>query len=91
MKGFSVESLIVRKFRGVGRLLVALRIAVGMSQRDLAKLLKVHKSQVSRDERNEYHGITLERATRILDALGLRVKTTVEVDTIRNSREMEIA
>ena len=33
----------LENFRGVGRLLVALRIAVGMSQRDLAKLLKVHE------------------------------------------------
>ena len=31
----------------------------------------VHESQVSRDERNEYHGITLERASRVLDALGV--------------------
>ena len=29
----------------------------------------VHESQVSRDERNEYHGITVDRASRILDAL----------------------
>jgi hypothetical protein len=34
----------------------------GPSQRDLADQLGVHESQLSRDERNEYRNITLERA-----------------------------
>ena len=36
-----------------------------MSQRDLAAKLEVHESEVSRDERNEYHGITVDRAIKI--------------------------
>jgi len=48
-----------------------------MSQRELATKLEVHESQVSRDERNEYHGITVERAIRILEALGAKLQTTV--------------
>jgi hypothetical protein len=36
---------------------------------------RVHESQISRDERNEYHGITLERAGRLLDALGTDTRT----------------
>jgi len=67
-----------RNFRGLGRLLVALRIAQGLSQRELAERLGVHESQVSRDERNEYHGVTVERAERILEALGAEVRTTVD-------------
>ena len=35
---------------------------------------------VSRDERNEYFGITLERAIKILDALKVRLHTTVEMN-----------
>lgn len=58
---------------GVGRMLVALRIAVGFTQRELAERLGVHESQVSRDERNEYHGIAVERVSRILDALGVQL------------------
>lgn len=54
---------------GIGRTLVALRIARGLSQRELAAKLGIHESQVSRDERNEYHAITVERVSRILDAL----------------------
>ena len=63
---------------GVGRLLISLRIYSGLTQRDLAARLGIHESQVSRDERNEYHGITVGRATRILEILGARVSSTVE-------------
>lgn len=67
-----------RSLTDLGRLLIALRIADGLSQRELADRLGVHESQVSRDERNEYRGISVERATRILDALGESVQTQVE-------------
>lgn len=67
----------VHNFQGVGRLLIALRIAQGVSQRELAERLGVHESQVSRDERNEYHGVTLERASRILEALAVDVVSRV--------------
>jgi ribosome-binding protein aMBF1 (putative translation factor) len=63
---------------GLGHTLVALRIARGLSQRELAGLLNVHESQVSRDERNEYHGITVERATKILDAINVRMRSAFE-------------
>ena len=65
--------------RGLGHLLISLRVAQGMSQRELAKKLGVHESQVSRDERNEYFGITVERAVKVLDALNARLHTTVEM------------
>ena len=60
---------------GLGRTLVALRIALGLTQRQLAERLDVNESQVSRDERNEYQGITVDRASRILDALGVTLKS----------------
>ncbi|MEX2263448.1 MAG: helix-turn-helix transcriptional regulator [Bryobacteraceae bacterium] len=73
----------LENFRGFGPLLISLRIAQGMSQRELARRLNVHESQVSRDERNEYFGITLERAVRILEALHVRLHTTVEIERPR--------
>jgi len=69
----------IRNLRGMGHLLIALRIARGISQRQLAEYLGVHESQVSRDERNEYHGITLDRAARVLDTLGVELRSTVQV------------
>jgi DNA-binding Xre family transcriptional regulator len=70
-------------FRGFGHLLISLRIAKGISQRELAKRLSVHESQVSRDERNNYFGITLERAVKILEALNVRLHTKVEIEPPR--------
>ncbi len=74
--------------RGLGHLLIALRIAQGISQRELAKRLEVHESQVSRDERNEYFGITLERAMKIVDALKVHLRTKVELEP---QREVAVA
>lgn len=42
--------------------------------------LDIHESQVSRDECNEYHGITVGRAARILDALDVRLTSHVDFD-----------
>ncbi len=63
---------------GLGHTLIALRIALGLTQRQLAERLGVHESQVSRDERNEYHNVTVDRASRILDALGVRMRSEFE-------------
>jgi transcriptional regulator with XRE-family HTH domain len=57
--------------------LISARIAKGLTQRQLAEKLGVNESQVSRDERNEYHGVTLDRAARILEVLGVELRTTV--------------
>ena len=68
----------------IGRLLIGLRIANGLSQRELAERLCVSEAQVSRDERNEYHGVTMERAQRVLDALGETLNSSVAgADTVK--------
>ena len=69
---------IIRDLGAVGTLLIALRIANGLSQRELADKLGVSEAQVSRDERNEYHGITVDRAQRVLDAMNETLTSHVE-------------
>jgi len=71
--------------RGLGHLLISLRIAKGLTQTDLAAKLSINESQVSRDERNEYHGISLDRVSKILEALGVRLSTKVEMETFQRS------
>ena len=66
----------IENLLGLGRILIGARIALGLTQRGLAERLSVSESQVSRDERNEYHGITVERANRLLEALGVEVRCT---------------
>ena len=71
----------IDNFRGFGNLLISLRIAQGMTQRELARRLGGHESQISRDERNEYFGVTLERAMKVLEALNVRMRTKVEIES----------
>jgi plasmid maintenance system antidote protein VapI len=68
----------LKNLQGIGQMLVGVRIALDLTQRELAEKLGVHETQVSRDERNEYFGITVDRASRILEALGVEVTTRVE-------------
>ncbi len=72
----------LKNLHGLGRTLIALRIALGLTQRELAERIGVHESQVSRDERNEYHGITVDRASRLLDTLGVDLKSSFEEPVI---------
>ena len=80
----------ITRLTQIGRLLIALRIAHGLTQRELAERLGISESLVSRDERHEYHGITVERAQRILDALHETLTTRVEEPAAR-SRDRERA
>ena len=68
---------VIRQLNEIGPLLVALRIANGVTQSELAKRLNVDVSQVSRDERNDYHGISIERAERVVNALGEELEVSV--------------
>lgn len=68
----------ISNLNGIGKLLIALRIANEMTQAELARKLQVDESQVSRDERNEYRGVTVERAQRILSAMEEQVVISVE-------------
>lgn len=60
-------------FDGIGRQLIAFRIYRGMSQAELAKKLGVTPPQVSRDERNEYGGASMEKVKQVLKALDMNV------------------
>jgi DNA-directed RNA polymerase specialized sigma subunit len=75
---------VIGRLTQIGRLLIALRIANGLSQKELADRLSVSEAVVSRDERNEYHAISVERAQRVLDALQAAVSVRVE-DTPRST------
>jgi hypothetical protein len=72
---------------GIGQRLIGIRIYLGLSQRELAQKLGVHETQVSRDERNEYHGITVERVDEILSALGVSMKSSFEMPSSKESKE----
>lgn len=53
-------------------------VVVIPGQRELAERLGVSEAQVSRDEHNEYHGITVDRVQRVLDAMNETLTSQVE-------------
>jgi predicted XRE-type DNA-binding protein len=69
---------ILENLNGIGHTLIAIRVFKGISQTDLANLLEVSPSQVSRDERNEYHGASIEKIQEVLVALGATLKSRIE-------------
>jgi ribosome-binding protein aMBF1 (putative translation factor) len=75
--------------RSIGRWLIGARIAKGWSLSDLADALDVSVQQVSRDENNEYQGISTQRAQRILDALGVRFRLEVEEPIPQGDNDQE--
>lgn len=58
------------------RQLIGLRIFVGLSQSKLAERLGVPRSEVVREEKDEYRDLTLQRYGQVLEAMGLRTVPT---------------
>jgi transcriptional regulator with XRE-family HTH domain len=69
---------VIRDLSAVGTLLIAMRIANGVRQKELAERLGVSEAQVSRDERDEYYGITVDRIQKVLDAVGETLASRAE-------------
>jgi ribosome-binding protein aMBF1 (putative translation factor) len=67
----------LENLQGLGSLLVAARIAKGITQKELAERLGLHESQISRDERNEYHGASIEKIQRVLSALKVILRSEI--------------
>lgn len=63
--------------QNIGRFLIALRIATGLTQRDFAHLLGVTEAQVSKDERNEYHGVSFNKVIRIMEIFHVKPSTPI--------------
>ncbi|HET7579351.1 MAG TPA: helix-turn-helix transcriptional regulator [Bacillales bacterium] len=62
----------------MGKTLIAYRIYIGMSQQELADKLDVSPSRVSRDERNEYYGATVERIQNVMESMGMVFITKID-------------
>lgn len=71
----------------LGKTLIAYRIFIGMSQQDLAQKLGVSAAQVSRDERNEYYGATIERIQSVMEAMKMTSVTKIDPTEIISAWE----
>jgi len=68
--------------------IAALRQQAGLSQRDLAKLLKTSQQQISRLESPSYEGHSLSMLRRVAAALNARLRIVFEKNTSRNENEV---
>jgi DNA-directed RNA polymerase specialized sigma subunit len=68
----------VINLKTIGKTLIAYRIYLGLSQQELAEKLNVSPSQVSRDERNEYFGATIERIQCVMEAMDMTSITKID-------------
>ncbi len=69
--------------------IAALRQKAGLSQKDLAKLLKTSQQQISRLESPGYEGHSLSTLRRVAEALHARVRVAFEL--VRAKSEMRVA
>ncbi|MDN4524929.1 helix-turn-helix domain-containing protein [Fictibacillus fluitans] len=69
----------IHKFTDIGKSLIAYRIYKGMSQAQLAEILNVSESQVSRDERHEYYGATTEKIEKVMKAMDMKTVISIEI------------
>jgi len=68
--------------------IAALRQQAGLSQKDLAKLLKTSQQQISRLESPGYEGHSLSMLRRVADALQARIRIVFEPAATRNVKQI---
>ena len=68
-------------FDDLPRALVQARIAVGLTQQDLATKLGIKEQQIQRYEASDYQSASLARVSEVIKALGLRVRKEVFLPT----------
>jgi transcriptional regulator with XRE-family HTH domain len=88
------EEIEMYNLGNIGHWLIGVRIAQGLSQKELATRLGVSEQQISRDERNEYHGITVDRAQSILESMNVQYaleEAKLEETLANNSTPSQLA
>lgn len=73
------------RLNNIGRWLIGVRTALDMSQKEFAEALGESEAQVSRDETNEYHGITVDKVQRIPETFNIRFKAEIEEPISRSN------
>jgi HTH-type transcriptional regulator / antitoxin HipB len=72
---FQIES-----FNELPTALIKARIALGMTQKELAEKIDTQEQQIQRYEANHYHAISFDRLMKIVGALGISFKHSVEIE-----------
>lgn len=78
-------TLAVESFEGLPHALIAARIAVGLTQRELAERLGIQEQQIQRYEATDYAAASLQRVGEVIRALGLVVREEITLPTTNAS------
>jgi HTH-type transcriptional regulator/antitoxin HigA len=63
--------------KNIGELLIVLRISKGWTQKELGLKLNMKQSQVARNERNEYYGMSLSNLLKILNVFEVDLQLSI--------------
>ena len=81
-----VERLRFDSFEEIGQGLIKARIAVGLTQRQLAERMGLKQQQIQRYEATDYESASFARISEIVDALGVEVRFDVAFPTSKSNR-----
>lgn len=70
----------IDSFQDLPTALIKARIASGMTQKELAEKIDTQEQQIQRYEANHYHAISFDRLMKIVGALGISFKHSVEIE-----------
>ncbi len=77
---FELESI-----EDMPRVLIQARIALGLSQKELAELLNLKEQQIQRYEANDYSSASFSRIIEVIQALNLRVKENIILPSFKRT------
>jgi ribosome-binding protein aMBF1 (putative translation factor) len=69
----------LKSFEELPRALIQSRIALGLSQKELAERLGLKEQQIQRYEASEYAGASVQRLKEVIRALGIQVREEVSL------------
>jgi ribosome-binding protein aMBF1 (putative translation factor) len=80
LKSGRVAVFQIESFNELPTALIKARIALGMTQKELAEKIDTQEQQIQRYEANHYHAISFDRLMKIVGALGISFKHSVEIE-----------
>jgi HTH-type transcriptional regulator / antitoxin HipB len=80
LKSGRVSVFQIESFNELPTALIKARIASGMTQKELAEKIDTQEQQIQRYEANHYHAISFDRLMKIVGALGISFRHSVEIE-----------
>ncbi len=78
LKAGDMNVIEVQSFEELPHALIKARIALGLSQKELANRLSMKEQQIQRYEASDFANASLKRLQQIIDALGIKIKLVIK-------------